>query len=262
MNTHLEYCVLQQGDLLPNDAIKTLAIYGDGFYFFIHHNKSLLYSICGSCEKGEIDLDKKIFNLKPEFNISNFDKVFALPKVFVPTPKNLANEFDNEQLLKMLYSSHENYEIVSSQVENYEITIISAFDINNLSRFGIKNTSNIIDIVPSWFNKISLKSGKAVHAIIFPFTFIIAVFNEGKLQLLNSFNYTDKNDFLYYFIGAVKSANLELKDVTVSLCGEINPTSMLVRSLEVYFSNIEYEVAAFNVNEEEQLFSSISFPLI
>ncbi|NLL28363.1 MAG: DUF3822 family protein [Bacteroidales bacterium] len=262
MNTHLEYCALQQGDSLLKDAIKTLAIYEDGFYFFIHHNKTLLYSFCGSGEKDEIDLDKKIFNLKPEFNISSFDKIFALPKAFVPTPKRLANSFDNEQLFKMLYSTHEKYEIVSSQIENYETTIISAFDINNLSRFGINNTSNIIDIVPSWLNKIKLKSEKEAHAIIFPFTFVIAIFNEGKLQLLNFFNYTDKNDFLYYFIGAVKSVNLELKDVAVSLCGEINPASIIVRSLELYFSNIEYEVAAFNVNEEEQFFSSIFFPLV
>ena len=49
MNTHLEYCALQQGDSLLKDAIKTLAIYEDGFYF-IHHNKTLLF-FCGSGKK-------------------------------------------------------------------------------------------------------------------------------------------------------------------------------------------------------------------
>ncbi len=260
MNIHSEYCILNEGAVLPDETVKVLGITPEGFYFLIHRQYITQYALLGSCPDGiDNQLIQKIAARKPELPLGEINHVFILPDSSVLIPNDLMNRSTDKELLEFCQVLPADFHLIKTKVDWAEASLVSVIPTKTIDT--LKRMSEHVDaedMAAAWLNKISQQG---VHAFILASRFYIAIFNNGKLQLFNSFSYTDKNNFLYYMLGAVKSCNIESSATAIHMCGEINPASPLAQSLDNYFAEVLYDAVPSSGSPDERVLSSMLYPL-
>jgi len=260
MNIHSEYCFLPEGAVLPDETVKVLGITPEGFYFLIHQQNVVQYALLGSCPSDDDhNIIQEISTRKPEWRIGEINNVLLLPESSVLIPNDLLNRSTEKELIGFCQVLPADYHLMKTKVDWADASLVSV--VSTKTADTLKNVSQHLrfeDLAAAWLNKISQQG---IHAFISASRFYISVLNDGKLQLFNSFSYTDKNDFLYYLLGAVKSCNIEPSTTQIAICGEISPASPLAQSLENYFGAVLYDAVPSNGSPEERMLSSMLFPL-
>jgi len=260
MNIHSEYSFLPDGSVLPDKNVKVLGIYPEGFYFLIHQHNTVQYALLGSCPNGlNNNLIDEIAARKPAFQIGEINNVSLLPDSFVLVPDELLNRSTDKDLIGFCHVLPADYYLIKTKVEMAGATIVSAVPTRTMESLKQMNQNwSVDDMAAAWLNKITCKG---VHAFILPSRFLLAIFDGGKLQLFNFFHYADKNDFLFYLLGAVKSCNIDPAMTEIYLSGEISPASSLAQSLDSYFFEVLYDAVPCNGSPDERIISSMLFPL-
>lgn len=264
MNIHSEYCFLPEGAVLPDESIKVLGIHSEGFYFLIHRGSEILYALLGSFRNGiTASALMAVTDRKPEFKMSELDQLLLMPASFVAVPNEFLAFQNDRQLYQMVNVIPDSYQLIKSNLLNTGAILLSAFhaeSIQVLQQLQPKNP--LADMAAVWLNKLKISDkGNSAHMLIFPSSFVIAVFVDGKLQLINTFSYIDKSNFLYYSLGAIKSCKINPADVELWLCGEISPSSPLAEALSAYFQAIRYNAVENNGDADSRKLSSMLFPL-
>jgi len=264
MNIHSEYCSLPDGAVLPDESIKVLGIHSEGFYFLIHRGNEILYTLLGSFRNGITASSlMNVTGRRPEFRMAELDHLIVMPRSFVAVPDELLKVQNERQMFEMVNVLPGSFQILKSELKGTGTTLLSAFhsdDLLILQQLISKNP--LADMAAVWFNKtkISVK-GNSAHMLIFPSSFAMAVFSEGRLQLINSFSYSDRNNFLYYVLGAIKACKCNPESTELRLCGEISPSSPLAEALSTYFPVIRYDAVENNGDADARKLSSMLFPL-
>lgn len=82
--------------------------------------------------------------------------------------------------------------------------------------------------------------------------FDIVVLKQRKLQLFNSFSYTNKEDFIYYILFTVEQLQLNPDKFQLYLLGAINEESPFYKMVYTYIRNIDFgkRNETFNFKEE------------
>ncbi|HBG71035.1 MAG: hypothetical protein A2W93_02970 [Bacteroidetes bacterium GWF2_43_63] len=264
MNIHSEYCFLPEGAVLPDESIKVLGIHSEGFYFLIHHGSEILYALLGSFRNGiTASALMAITDRKPTFKMSELDQLLLVPESFVAVPNEFLAIQNDRQLYEMVNVIPDSYELIKSNLSNTGATLLSAFNSESFQVLQqLQPKQPLADLTAAWFNKIDVSASEnSAHMLIFPSSFVIAVFVNGKLQLINSFNYSDKSNFLYYSLGAIKACKINPADIELWLCGEISPSSPLAEALTAYFPAIRYDAVENNGDADSRRLSSMLFPL-
>ncbi|MDB2385301.1 DUF3822 family protein [Polaribacter sp.] len=81
---------------------------------------------------------------------------------------------------------------------------------------------------------------KKVFVNVSKTTFDLIVIEGKELLLYNNFNYTSKEDFLYYILFVAEQLNIAPENATVYLLGEISKESDLYEILYNYIKNVEF----------------------
>jgi len=264
MNIHSEYSFLPDGAVLPDESIKVLGIHSEGFYFLIHRGNEILYALLGSFRNGITASSlMAVTGRRPEFRMAELDHLIVMPRSFVAIPNEFLKLQNDRQLYEMVNVLPESFQILKSEIKGTDTSLLSAFhsdDLLILNQLISKNP--LADMTAAWVNKIKVSDkGNSAHMLIFPSSFVIAVFSDGRLQLINSFNYSDRSNFLYYTLGAIKACKCNPDSTELMLCGEISPSSPLAGALEAYFPVIRYDAAESNGDADARKLSSMLFPL-
>ncbi|HPE99419.1 MAG TPA: DUF3822 family protein [Bacteroidales bacterium] len=264
MNIHSEYCFLPQGTVLPDESIKVLGVHSEGFYYLIHRDNEILYALLGSFRNGITASSlMAVTGRKPEFRMLEIDHLLLMPHSFVAVPDEFLATQNESQLFEMVQVLPESFRLIKSELSDTGASLLSAFSSGDLQVLQqLMPKYPLKDMIASWFSKIKpYDAANEVHLFILPSSFAIVVFAEGKMQLINTFQYSDRNDFLYYVLGAVQSCHVRPDATSLMLCGEINPSSPLAEALGTYFPQIRYDAVENNGDADSRRLSSMLYPL-
>jgi hypothetical protein len=77
-----------------------------------------------------------------------------------------------------------------------------------------------------------------IHVYIEPTYFIIGVWQENKLTLMNIYHYRTAGDFIYFLLFVMDELRLSREDCPVRLYGKINSISEIYKNANTYLNNV------------------------
>lgn len=200
-------------------------------------------------------------NYTPQKHLKEINKIFSAEnlltkntfnKVFVTHVNPLATQvpkpfFDEKYLKKYLDYTIKTYETdyitfdeISDDIVNVYIPFVNInnFFIDKFGSFEFKHSSSIfIDFALKKY-KNNDKSLCLVN--VFSNYFELVVIKNKKFTLYNQFNFTTKEDFIYYILFVVEQLQLNPQDVSLILFGAITKSSELYQIAYRYVKNISF----------------------
>src|SRR5690606_8961899 len=208
---------------------------------------------------------------KPENLDFDFDKVTAIHENELSTvvPKPLFNESNLSDYLKYNVKILENDYLSFDVIPQHEIynVYVPFTNVNNylFEKFGdfeYKHASSIL--IETLVNQAKKGDKPTMYAYISKSHFEIIVTEQKQLLLYNTFNYHQKEDFIYYLLFTIEQLNLNPEKVAVYLLGQVDEQSELYKIAYQYIQNIHIgnELAAIqkfekHLNTEDRLKSMI-----
>jgi hypothetical protein len=86
-----------------------------------------------------------------------------------------------------------------------------------------------------------------IHLVFYHSHFILSVFKEGSLQLIQSFSYKVPEDVLYYVLNIFNAYEMPANETTVHVSGMIDTASPLYKTLNIYINHFFVETADKNL---------------
>ena len=178
--------------------------------------------------------------LKADFS-KKFRKVtFALiDPTYSLIPTSLFNELEAINYLKL---NHQLEDIASLNVKSYEVTAIGTqivYAIPSLIERALKehfSTVGLIHYTAPLLESFALDPQKEdeLHLNVQKDSFDVLYSKNGKLQLLNTFNYQTAEDFVYYLLYVMEQLSIDRNRIELLVYGEIESTSTLYETLFKY----------------------------
>ncbi len=209
------------------------------------------YQLEDGREENELEFLQKIL----ERTGQGFKQVlvaYAFPQ-FALAPSRYFNQEDAEQMLQLMHGI--------SLATNVTIS-------DHLPDWQLYNIYYVPTIIHEWLNEkkhspkywhshslqlknYTQKDGADVMLVDFkPEQFTAILIQNGKLQLLQTFSYSKREDVLYQLLRICSQFSLSQREIKLSLTGLIEEQSVIFRELKQYFVNLEFR--------EDQ--SDIQFP--
>lgn len=95
--------------------------------------------------------------------------------------------------------------------------------------------------------------GALLHTVFYADKFITAVLKEGRLQLLQSYEYQTPDDVSYYLLSICRQFGIEPAGLTIQAAGLLDGQSNLYTELMKYFSGVQWDSLPGNFRQEELL---------
>lgn len=182
---------------------------------------------------------------KPENQDISFDKVIAVHENELSTvvPKPLFNESNLSDYLKYNVKILENDYLSFDAITQHEIynvyvpfTNVNNYLFDKFGDFEYKHASSIL--IETLVNQSKKGDKPTLYAYISKTHFEIIVTNQKQLVLYNTFNYQQKEDFIYYLLFTIEQLNLNPEKVAVYLLGQIDKQSELYDIAYQYIENL------------------------
>lgn len=260
-----------KGDTIPYKTL-SIRISTNGFCFCIynptdadsvryHYHKaddscSLYVNLCKAIEECPIDI-KGIENIKAIIATNEFTTI--------PT------EYDDKQNYKILYRScfpkaDTNIEIVSNKLNAQNITVLFPVEkniYNHLAKMGNVSYYTPASILLGYIARNPFEEERYMLAYYQQEGSLLISINNGKVELINSFETENNHNQLYYLLAIWKAQNLSQTDDALYLCGDkrveelsaimaqflrnrkrINPTELFTPNLLNKIGNIPFDLQA------------------
>ena len=237
-------------DILQNNVLSIqVRLSGLSFYVFNSSTQSVIFYKTILFDKklnpGDV-LDK----LTHQFNTeNNFKQPFKAVTVIhenelsALVPKSLFNEEHLADYLKfnskILRSDFITYDEISA---NESINVyVPYMNINNylydvFGEFEFKHFSTIV--LETILNLEKNASGTKMYAHICDGHFEIIVVKNGQLQLYNTFEYSSKEDFIYYLLFTSEQLQLNPEEFPLVLFGDVTSENELYKTAYIYIRNV------------------------
>lgn len=108
---------------------------------------------------------------------------------------------------------------------------------------------------PTHVMNVLLKNGQltssstSINVYILPHTILVTASNKGQLILAQDYQYTTKEDVVFYVLKICEAWNLDPENVELKLSGLINEDSQLYKELYLYVRNIGFATDSFAVGD-------------
>lgn len=187
----------------------------------------------------------KIFNQKSILN-HTFNKVFVthVNPLVTQVPKPFFNKKHLKKYLDYTIKTYETDYVTFDEIPNDIVNVYIPFvNINNffIDKFGgfeFKHSSSIfIDFA---LKKYKNNDKNLCLVNVFSNYFELIVIKNKKFTLYNQFNFTTKEDFIYYILFVVEQLQLNPQDVSLILFGTITKSSELYQIAYRYIKNISF----------------------
>ncbi len=170
-------------------------------------------------QKIEVVFDHRIFSLFPTEIINDSNKIEIANSLF-DTSNQMVLLQEVRAETKILFTAEKTiYDIVKKYLPSAKITHYSEIFLQNSMTDSQENEEVFFDIRDGYF--------------------YAALIKNKKLQLLNSFDYRDKNEFGFYSLGTIKNLGFDAKLLQLHLSGAIETDSPLQQLLNRYLANIK-----------------------
>ncbi len=193
-----------------------------------------------------LDYLKQVFNTEPILSQS-FTKVCVIHdnelSTLVPTPlfdeDNLADYLKfNSKILKSDFIAYDN--IVLNDCVNVYVPYINVnnFIYEQFGEFTFKHVSTIL--IEEILNIEKNASTPKVYLNINKNHFEMVVTSNGKLILYNTFEYTTKEDFIYYVLFTVEQLKLNPETLELVFIGDVQSDDDLYKTAYKYIRNVSF----------------------
>jgi hypothetical protein len=88
------------------------------------------------------------------------------------------------------------------------------------------------------------KTEECIKVVFYPNRFVITVFQDAKLKLAQTYNYTSPEDVTYQLLQLVHHFEMDPEKIPVHLQGMIDRSSGVYREVEKYFLELTCDIAA------------------
>jgi hypothetical protein len=86
-----------------------------------------------------------------------------------------------------------------------------------------------------------MPEGNHLFSVFYSNSLTIMLCREGKLQVIQNFNYTQADDSIFHLLNVCKGFNVQPDSLTLHINGMIDENSGLYASIYKYFLNIEFD---------------------
>ncbi|HRH60595.1 MAG TPA: DUF3822 family protein [Chitinophagaceae bacterium] len=91
-----------------------------------------------------------------------------------------------------------------------------------------------------------------VKVVFYSTHFILVAYKQGKLQLIQRFAYTTKEDVLYHILNVCSNFKIDAATATVKVTGMIDENSSLYQTLHAYIKELSAETPDASLYEAEE----------
>lgn len=142
---------------------------------------------------------------------------------------------DPEKLLNGIVISSEINQIVVVSLLNQELTEISKSIFPNSELYSFTHAllsfSQIKDLnEPNYLGMVSMNSNY----------FDLVIKKRGQLHFFNRFEFSTKEDFVYFLMATLQNLEIKNSDIELALLGEIYPQSPITEILNRYFPKVGF----------------------
>lgn len=204
-----------------------------------------------------ITLQSKLEEFMASEKLEKFEirKVIVLHQnelsVFVP--KSLFSKNNLSDYLKYNVKILDNDFIAYDEIQNTDLinVYVPYANINNyifdhFGEFEYKHFSSVL--VETLLNKSQKNDEEIMYVNVSKNHFEVIVIKNRKLLFYNTFEYSSKEDFIYYILFSAEQLNLNPEKFLVFLLGDIEKDNELFEIIYTYIRNVEFGVN-FNVFE-------------
>lgn len=211
---------------------------------------------------------KKIL-LKHKLSTEQFHEVVVVHKndMFCLVPKPLFDDTELPNYLKFNTKLLANDQITYDELENHDIisVYVPFTNINNFifDLYGAFNYLHHSTVVLQSFLNQKIGSKPICYCHVGKNSFELGVFDQKRLLLFNQFNYSSKEDFLYYVLFTYEQLGLDIEIVKLKLFGAIEEDDELFNICYQYIKKVVvFEPAIKNVILDADNNQSIDFSLL
>ena len=115
---------------------------------------------------------------------------------------------------------------------------VNNFLFDTFGSFVYKHISTVLIEAVSTYDEAT--SGNQLFINVDKFQFQVLAVNQKKVLLSNTFDYTSKEDFIYYILFVVEQLKLDPEKVLVYLSGQITKTDDLFEILYKYVRHVHF----------------------
>lgn len=150
----------------------------------------------------------------------------------------------NTKILKTDYITHDEIKVNKSINVYIPYVNINNYIFETFGEFTYKHSSTLfLDTV---LQKVKTNKNPEVYVNVNKLTIEVLVVNDEQVQLVNSFEYHSKEDFIYYILFVFEQLQLDVETTKVHLSGRINKGDELYNILYTYVRDVE--VIDMNLN--------------
>jgi len=227
----------------------------DGFSFCIinEFSKELIayaayeFTKKNSSPSKHLEFVENIFSLEKNLLQNNYKSVSVVhynnlvsqvPKPFFDKD-NLASYLQHS--VKILANDFIAYdEISNTEIVNVYIPFVNInnFLIDTYGSFEFKHNSTVL--IDGLLRKHKNSEGNFMYINVSYSNLEIAVFKDKKLELYNIFNFSTKEDFIYYILFVTEQLKLNPEEINLILLGDIEKESELYTIVYQYIRNVSF----------------------
>jgi len=152
----------------------------------------------------------------------------------------------NAKILKSDFISHDNIDICKSVNVYVPLVNVNNYLFDQFGVFDYKHTSTIL--IDSVLKKERSSEDTKLYINVSEFSFELIAVKNGELLLYNSFEYSTKEDFIYYILFTLEQLQLNPEIVKVKLSGIIKKDDELYAILYKYIRYVEFVTTDNNFN--------------
>jgi hypothetical protein len=158
-------------------------------------------------------------------------------------PSSLFNTEIRNPISSLVYGNADHHFLFDEKIRDRELHNIYSIskDLHSLCREKFKGSQywHLYTMLLLWPSDQS--QGCVSRVIFYNDKFIVALFRDGKLQLLQTFSYQTPEDAAYYLLLICRQFDIQQQEIVLNISGLIDTQSALYTELLKYFVNVNYE---------------------
>lgn len=166
-----------------------------------------------------------------------------------PDANILPSEIFNTELkgpvTRLVYGDSDNAYIFDEEVSGWNMSNVYSIskDLHSLckDKFGGSQYWHLYTMILLWSGEKDISAGASAKVVFYNDKFIVALFANGKLHLLQTFSYHTPEDVAYYLLLICRQFSIEQREIELNISGLIDAQSALYTELLKYFSEVNYE---------------------
>ena len=234
-----------ESDLNVSEWKKIIRLSSKGFCIAVFSEKKAERLFQYSFTRDDLSVEDKLETIRAinqELKIDCKNNFFRLYTQFnVQIPNEFYAQENDKTVLSLIVESPENYVPFAEKADDWGLYSVSAWEkdlyICVKKIFPDYELGTVLSsLLPVMAQ---LKEGKKTLIFVGDHNFTIAAADGQKLLGVNTFPFSDENDFLYYSFAFVRKMYPNTESISIKLCGNIAPKSPLYAVLNKYFSDVD-----------------------